>query len=351
MKRRTLFRSAAALLGIGAAGGLASTSSAVRGNRYYDGPESDHFDGVRFFNPDGSAPRGFADLMRWQFGEARAAWPETVPVETVTPAARVDDLTVTMIGHATMLIQVAGLNVLTDPVWSRRVSPVSFAGPKRVSAPGVRFEALPKIDVVLLSHNHYDHLDLETLRRLKAGHDPLVITPLGNDALLAGTGLRVTVMDWGQSAEAAHLGVHCLPSHHWSARGMGDRSMALWAAFMLTGPAGAVHFIGDTGFDRGRPYAGLSERFGPVRAALLPIGAYEPRWFMRDQHQNPDEAVQGFKISGARHAVGHHWGTIQLTNEAREAPLRALQAALGTHGVAPERFRALEPGEAWAIPA
>ncbi|WP_136443363.1 MBL fold metallo-hydrolase [Pacificoceanicola onchidii] len=349
MKRRTLFRSAAALIGLGALGAGANSAS-VRGNRYYQGPVSDHFDGTRFFNPDGAQPKGFSDLMRWRFGPKPAEWPESVVGEIAKPADRVKDLTVTMVGHATMLIQMQSLNILTDPVWSRRVSPLSFAGPRRVVAPGIPFEALPKIDLVLLSHNHYDHLDLETLTRLKA-HDPLVITPLGNDTLLSGTGLRVQTMDWGDEASFGDLGVHCLPSHHWSARGMGDRSMALWSAFMLTGAAGPVHFIGDTGFDKGRPYAGLSDRFGAPRVALLPIGAYEPRWFMKDQHQNPEEAVQGFRISAARFAIGHHWGTIQLTNEARDAPLRALEASLHKHEISPDRFRALAPGEVWAIPA
>ncbi|MDP2080693.1 MAG: MBL fold metallo-hydrolase [Pseudotabrizicola sp.] len=147
------------------------------------------------------------------------------------------------------------------------------------------------------------------------------------------------------------LSVHFEPCHHWSARGMGDRSMALWAAFVIAGPAGKVLHIGDTGFDRGRPYRDLAARHGPIRAAILPIGAYEPRWFMRGQHQNPAEAVEGFLMSGAAHAIGHHWGTFQLTDEAREAPLVALNAALSARQIAPNRFRPLAPGDVWAIPA
>ena len=231
-----------------------------------------------------------------------------------------------------------------------RDQPLSFAGPRRATQPGIAFADLPRIDAVLLSHAHYDHLDLPTLRRLKAAHDPLVITPLGNDTILRGTGLRCAVLDWGQSAEVGPLTTHAVPCHHWSARGLGDRSHALWAGFVVTGPAGALLHIGDTGFDGGRPYAELPARFGPLRAAILPVGAYAPRWFMAAQHQNPEEAVQGFRLSGARWAVGHHWGTFQLTDEAREAPPTDLAQALAAHAIAPERFRALAPGEAWAVP-
>lgn len=348
MNRRTVLKSAAALLGLTAAGGTTVTMRS-KTNRYYRGPVSDHFDGVRFFNPQGQAPKGFGDLMRWRFGPKPAAWPERVAVIPARPAPHVDDLTITMVGHATMLIQTGGLNILTDPVWSERASPLRFAGPKRVAEPGIRFEDLPRIDLILLSHNHYDHLDIDTLHRLKAVHDCPVITALGNDALVAPTGLSCTALDWGEDTSFRGLSIHAVPCHHWSARGMGDRSMALWSAFVVTGAAGAILHVGDTGFDDGRPYRGL-DRFGPLRAAILPIGAYDPRWFMRDQHQNPDEAVQGFRLCGAAYAVGHHWGTIQLTNEAREAPRDALTEALQRHAIAPERFRALEPGHSWAIP-
>lgn len=322
-------------------------------NRYYAGPVSDHFDGLRFFNPEGKGLSSFPDLLRWRLGGTRAAWP--APVQsgpTARPAPQVDDLTVTMVGHASLLIQAAGANILTDPVWSERASPFAFAGPRRAAPPGVAFEDLPPIGLILLSHNHYDHLDVATLRRLRDAHDPLVITALGNDAILAREvpGLRVQAHDWGDSTEAAGHRIHLTPCHHWSARGMRDRSMALWTGFVLEGAAGRILVIGDTGFDGGRPYRDLSARFGPLRLAILPVGAYEPRWFMSAQHQDPAEAVEGFRLSGAAHGIGHHWGTFQLTDEGREAPLADLAAALAAQGVAPERFRALAPAQAWAIP-
>jgi L-ascorbate metabolism protein UlaG (beta-lactamase superfamily) len=323
-------------------------------NPYYTGPVSDHFDGKRFFNPDGTAPRGFGDLLKWQFGGGKAKWPDLVPVaQKAKPLARVQDLTITMVGHATLLIQIAGVNLLSDPVWSDRASPLAFAGPKRVTEPGIAFADLPKIDAVLLTHNHYDHLDIATLRALQAAHAPEIITPLGNDTILRAAipAARITTGDWGHVSQLGPLTLYFEPCHHWSARGMGDRSQALWAAFVIDSPVGRIHHIGDTGFDQGRPYARVAQKHGPIRAAILPIGAYEPRWFMRDQHQNPAEAVEGFALLGAAYAIGHHWGTFQLTNEPRQAPPQALAAALAAKAISPKRFRPLAPGEVWAIPA
>jgi L-ascorbate metabolism protein UlaG (beta-lactamase superfamily) len=320
-------------------------------NKYYQGPSSDHFDGARFFNPDGETPKQFRDLWRWRMGPKPQVWPKTIPLKaTATPKANIADLTITMVGHATLLIQFKGLNILTDPFWSDRASPVSFAGPKRVIKPGINFDDLPKIDFILLSHCHYDHMDLATLKRLKLAHDPIVVTPLGNDTIIKSTGLKTQTLDWAQEKQFGNLTIHCEPCHHWGARGISDRSMALWAAFVLSLGDDKVLFIGDTGFDKGRPYYNLAQKFGGFRAAVLPIGAYDPRWFMAGQHQNPAEAVQGFQIINADYAIGHHWGTIQLTNEGRDDPKIELEIALKEQGVESERFRALEAGDVWAIP-
>ena len=352
MNRRRFLR-VTALLGTGAVVGGTSSASA---NPYYRGPASPHFDGRRFFNPEGAEPAGFGDLLRWQLGGGRSRWPRTWPVETVfnMPDRRVDGrgMRVTMVGHATLLIQVAGLNILTDPVYSVRASPFTNVGPRRVNEPGIEFRHLPPIDVVLLTHNHYDHLDLSTLARLQAAHDPLVVTPLGNDRIVLGRvpGMRVHVQDWGEAVNVGAVSVHCEPAHHWSARGLGDRRMALWSAFVIETPAGKIYHIGDTGFHDGINYRSVREKHGGFRLANLPIGAYEPRWFMRYQHQNPEEAVQGMQLCGASHAAGHHWGTFQLTNEAIEQPRDDLLLALAQAGVDDKRFRPLVPGEAWDVP-
>jgi len=326
-------------------------------NPYYQGPKTDHFDGKLFFNPGGLEPGSLRDVLKWQFTEKRARWPKRYdsPHLNAKPEKRVEngDIVVTMVGHATMLVQMDGVNLLTDPLWSERTSPLSFAGPKRRIEPGIAFDDLPPIDAVLLTHNHYDHLDLETLKRLRQDHDPLVVTPLGNDTIVksAVPDMRIAVGDWGDTIELEQgLTLHFEPCHHWSARGSTDRRMALWAAFVIEGEAGKVYHIGDTGFHDGVNYREARRKHGDFRLALLPIGAYEPRWFMKPQHQNPEEAVAGLKLCGAAYAVGHHWGTVQLTNEGIEDPVHALHTALEQCAIERERFRPLTAGEAWRIP-
>lgn len=358
MNRRRLFRwlgggSLAALLG----GGIVARQ-ANAANRYYDGPKSDHFDGRVFFNPEGVPPRNFADLLKWQLGGGNISWPGNWPSPhpAAKPVPRIDGnaMRVTMIGHASLLIQTAGLNILTDPVWSKRSSPVSFAGPKRVNPPGVNIRDLPPVDLVLVSHNHYDHLDVSTLQHLHKTHRPLIVTPLGNDAIIRDSiaDARIETRDWGEVVTVdAGIRVHLEPVHHWSARGIGDRRMALWSGFVVETPGGRIYHVGDTGFHQGRNYRDAAEKHGEFRLAILPIGAYEPRWFMKGQHQNPKEAVEGMKLCRAQHVAGHHWATFPLTNEAIEEPRQLLHAALDEAKVDRERFRPMLPGEVWDVPA
>jgi L-ascorbate metabolism protein UlaG (beta-lactamase superfamily) len=324
-------------------------------NRYYRGPRSDHFDGVRFFNPGlPTTDRGVSDLLRWRLTGKRSSWPATVDCAQVVPESRVDGPTVTMVGHATVLIQVAGRNVLVDPVWSERASPVQWAGPRRVTAPGIAFDRLPPIDVVLLTHDHYDHLDVPTLQRVWDAHRPRIVAPLGNDTVVHEKAASIVVEtgDWGQAIDlGAGLGVRIHPANHWSARGMSDRRMALWAGFVLETHASRIYIAGDTGYGDGRIFRELRRDQAPIDLAILPIGAYEPRWFMKDQHCDPDEAVQIMIDCGARQAVGVHWGTFQLTDESRLAPKEGLTAALGRRGVAAESFVALEAGDVWSRPS
>lgn len=342
---------------LGLAGGAAVAGLAGfmrwRGNRYYTGPVSDHYDGERFFNPGGAPLPGFLDLLRWQFGERRAAWPDHYPAPPPDhPPARVEGagLRVSCVGHATFLIQTGGVNLLVDPVWAERASPVSFIGPRRVNAPGIAFDALPPIDVVLVTHNHYDHLDVSTLARLVATHRPRIVTALGNDVIIrsAVRDARVEARDWFEHVEVSALvRVHLTPTQHWSARSFFDRRHALWTSFVVESPAGKVYAVGDSGFGTGSIFKAVRERHGEIRLALLPIGAYEPRWFMRDQHMNPDDAVQALGLCGARDALGHHWGTFQLTNEPIDEPPRHLAEALARHGVDSRRFRPTCPGDVW----
>jgi L-ascorbate metabolism protein UlaG (beta-lactamase superfamily) len=321
-------------------------------NRYYIGASSEHFDGERFFNPgQPSTDRSLAALLRWRTGGGRAAWPKRVAnAPTAKPAARVHGLSVTMVGHATVLVQLAGCNLLIDPIWSERASPVRWAGPRRVNDPGIAFADLPPIDAVLITHNHYDHLDITTLRRLHGAHHPRFIAPLGNDVLLAkAVGPNGTeTADWGETVSIGdQVRVTLVPAHHWSARVLGDRRMALWCGYVIQSPAGLVYNAGDTGYGDGRIFSDIAEQFGPPDVAILPIGAYEPRWFMKDQHTNPEEAVRIMMACRAPQALGVHWGTFQLTNEARLAPKEALAAALRQHDISRSRFLALEPGQVW----
>jgi len=222
-----------------------------------------------------------------------------------------------------------------------------------VSPPGIAFSDLPPIDAVLVSHNHYDHLDLPTLRRIAGAHEPLAVTPLGNDTIIrrGAPALKVRAADWGDEVEIGQQArVTLTPAHHWSARWIKDRRMALWSGFVIETPAGAIYYAGDTGFGGGRHYEWVRARFPNLRFAILPIGAYEPRWFMAPQHQDPAQAVEGFLMLGAGFAGGMHWGCWQLTNEAVDAPRKELFAALDAEGVAREKFRPLHPGEVWDVP-
>jgi L-ascorbate metabolism protein UlaG (beta-lactamase superfamily) len=326
-------------------------------NPYYQGPKSDHFNGTRFFNPGGINPLGFRAFLKWQTSKRGRKWPKDYPspFAGARPEERIggNGLRVTMVGHASLLIQVAGFNILADPVWSERVSPFAHLGPKRHNPPGVALDDLPPIDLVLVTHNHYDHLDLKTLAALEKRQPLRIITPLGNDTIIrrAVRKAEIAVTDWGDVTDVAEgLRVHTEPCHHWSARGSRDRRMALWAAFVIETPAGNVYHIGDTGFHGGRNYTAAKEKHGGFRLANLPIGAYEPRWFMQAQHQNPEEAVEGFRLCGARYAIGHHWGTFKLTDEWVEEPVNALAEALENAGIEPARFRPLRPGEAFDVP-
>ena len=317
-------------------------------NRYYQGPPTDHFDGTRFFNPgQPSTDRSLGDLIRWKTAGGAVRWPKSVPVRTVKPDIRVDGLRITMIGQASVLIQAAGVNILTDPVWSERASPVRFAGPRRVTAPGIAFEDLPPIDVVLISHSHYDHLDVATLRRLHAAHAPIMAMPLGNDAIVraAAPDARCIAGDWWDRIPLGQGVTSTLtPAYHWSNRWPNDARMMLWSGHYLETAAGSVWFAGDTGYGDGQFFTDIRDRLGAPDVALIPIGAYEPRWFMAAQHVNPEEAVRIFRDIGARHALGIHWGTFQLTDEGRDEPVDALSVALARCGIAPELFIAADPG-------
>lgn len=313
---------------------------------------SHHVEGGGFRTPwavDG-AVRGFPDLLRWRRERQRNgvapnppadAWPIGTP-EIVRPAAPATELRVTWVGHATVLIQIGGLNVLTDPIWSRRASPLRFMGPARLTPPGIPFDSLPPIDAVLISHDHYDHLDAPTVRRIVEVHGERVhwITPLGYRRWLERRGARVvSELDWqqatGVSGGGAPLTVTALPAQHWTRRTPFSTNARLWSSFALRTPDRAVYFGGDSGYFDG--YRDIGEAHGPFDATLLPIGAYEPRWFMRSAHMNPDEAVRVYlDLGGTGTFVGVHWGTFRLTDESPLDPPDRARAAWERAGLPAE---------------
>lgn len=322
---------------------------------YYQGPVSDHFDGKQFSAPEKIEKKNWLAVARWRLTSQRKKWPEWVDYMPDTPPDHVsgEGLRASFVNHATVLLQTQGMNILTDPIWSQRCSPFSFIGPKRVTAPGIGWDSLPKIDVVLISHSHYDHLDLPTVKRLAEQDHPLFIVPLGVDTIIrdAVPGARIQAMDWHQAVKVNdHLTVHAEPTQHWSARTPFDDNKALWASYVLETPQDKIYFSGDTGYASGQVFRDIGKKYGGFRFAMLAIGAYEPRWFMQQSHMNPAEAVQVFKDLDARHAMPIHFGTFQLTDEAIDDPVKDLKAVLEQHKINEDAFQILHPGQAWMVP-
>ncbi|WCM29867.1 MBL fold metallo-hydrolase [Sphingomonas sp. QA11] len=306
---------------------------------YYRGPVSSHFDGQRFFNPDGDedtirVPAGGSRagfFARYLTGsDGRPAWPRHVAVRQAAIPARVagEAMTVTWIGHATVLIQTQGLNILTDPIWAERSGPLGI-GPKRVAEPGIAFDDLPKIDLVLVSHNHYDHLDLASLKRLWDRDRPRIVTALGNDSVIRQAGVPSIARDWGgKVAVKPGVDVVVTRNHHWDSRWFTDRNRALWSSFVVRLPGGNVFFAGDTG-PGDLKWPDEARALGPVRLALIPIGAFrfEAGQMASGSHVGPIDAVEVYRRLGASTGIGIHWGTFRLSYEAYDTPPKLLAAA------------------------
>jgi L-ascorbate metabolism protein UlaG (beta-lactamase superfamily) len=326
--------------------------------QYYHGPVSDHFNGKVFFDPNNTNQVRCltSAMLRWKLSSRQRPWPKKLKNQLMDiPPARVEgeEIRISFVGHATMLIQAAGLNILTDPLWSERASPFSWIGPKRVVSPGIDFENLPKIDLVLISHNHYDHLDLPTIRRLWKEHKPMIIAPLGNDAVIRSYDKQIQVKcyDWGDQVSITDgVTLFIEPMQHWSARGIFDRNKALWAAYVLDTPGGKIYFAGDTAYGKGEYFQQIQKKHNRFRLAILPIGAYEPRWFMESMHINPEEAVLAYKDLNASFAVGHHFGTFQLADDGYDDPIIDLKKALADKDIAADRFLAMKIGGHFFVP-
>jgi L-ascorbate metabolism protein UlaG (beta-lactamase superfamily) len=315
--------------------------------RYHDGPITENFDGRRFSHPQGPGDKSLWEVARWRMTSRPEKWPDWVDVTPSVPDRRVDDMTLTFINQASFLIQANKVNIITDPIFSMRCSPVTWAGPKRVHAPGVAFDDLPPIDVILISHTHYDHLDIESLRKLVSRDDPIILAGLGTNHIIHRhvPAARVKTINWGDDESVMGLTFSYRPMIHWGQRTWFDRNYALWGAFVMTDEKGqSVYFAGDTGYGDGSVFRDIYREFGAMDLALLPIGAYAPRWFMAPAHINPAEAVQIKDDLAAKTTIAHHWGAFQLTDEARLDPIKALRKVRGDRD-----FRILNPGEKFII--
>lgn len=322
-------------------------------------PNKPHHTGDGFKNLDPSIEnKTLIDVLGWQIGR----WFKNLPslnakdydIQTylndgITLNENKKDFSFTWIGHASVLVQLEGKNILTDPIWSERCSPVSFAGPKRYTNPGIKIENLPKIDIVIISHNHYDHMDLPTLKILNQKFKPKFFVGLKNKSFLEENGIEnVSELDWWENKSVENLNINFTPTQHFSARGVLDRNKTLWGSFVVQGKEKSFYFAGDTGYFNG--FEEIGKRFPNLDVALIPIGAYEPRWFMKPVHMNPAEAVQSFKDLKAKYFLPIHYLTFVLTDEALDEPLRFAKYEFDKNKISKEKLLDLKIGESKFFP-
>jgi L-ascorbate metabolism protein UlaG (beta-lactamase superfamily) len=318
----------------------------------HEGPSNDHYRDGSFYNHEVLTQRSLTKNIYRYFSSTDGHWPEWIELPpTPAPLTRVEgqDLRVTFVNHSTVLLQTSRLNLLTDPVWSERTSPVGWAGPKRVHAPGIAFDELPPIDAVLVSHNHYDHMDLPTLQRLAKKFDPLFLIPLGDGIFMEQAEIvNYRELDWWQSIEVGSATITFVPSRHFSKRGLFDENLSLWGGFVIEVEGGPLYYSGDTGW--GGHFEKIRHRFGPMRLALLPISGYRPRWYKSEIHISPADAVRAHRLLQTQTSVAVHFGTFPLDHEGREEPLFDLAGAMKDAGVAQAQFIVPQPGMPINIP-
>ena len=305
---------------------------------YYRGPRTDHFNGKHFFNEEPFEEQQPSELARWQLDRHRGSWPDSAAIAEPAPPERVGGgvLRVTMVNHATVLLQMDSLNILTDPVWSAKVGLEGQFGVRRHRPPGIPFDSLPHIDIVLISHDHYDHMDLPSLRRLQRRYHPRIITGLGNPGYLATQGIQgAEQLDWWQSASLAPgVRLTAVPARHWSGRSLSDRYERLWEGFVIEGARDTVYFAGDTGW--GRMYRELRARWSRFTLALLPVAPFRPRWYMARKHLSPDDAVRAAIETRSAMVIPIHWGTFELGDDGESEAVDTLRAVVSS---LPERCR------------
>ncbi len=313
----------------------------------HKGSVTEHFNGTTFINPTGVKAKGLGDVLKWMLARKQGSWSEvkrTTFGEKPTQEVNVG-IRITFVNHTTFLIQTENLNILTDPVWSERTSPFSFAGPKRMRPPGIRLEDLPKIDLILLSHNHYDHLDVNTMQQVVKKHKPRIITPLGVKNFLEQENMKgAQDMDWWQEVKISEsLIIQSVPAQHFSGRGMFDRDKTLWCGYVIKRKEGNLYFAADTGYNE-RTFKEIGERCAPITVSILPIGAYKPNWFMAPIHTSPADAIKIFLDTKTKAAVASHFGTFPLADDGAEDPINDLAIALRVENLSIEKFIILPEG-------
>jgi L-ascorbate metabolism protein UlaG (beta-lactamase superfamily) len=314
-------------------------------NPFYKGPKSDHFDGTHFFNPQGIKLPGFLDVIKWKLSSKPLPFPyRTLKKAKKKPILSKDDILVTFIGHACFLIESSVGNILIDPFYSSYAGPLRLKRNQRKTPPGIAFEDLPKIDYVLVSHNHYDHLDLKYLKKLNKKFLPTFIVPLGLDVQFKPYLTNTVALDWNESfSKNSDLSISLTQSQHWSCRTLKDKNMTLWGGFFLKILGKTIYFCGDSGFNL-ELFEDIKKRYQTFDCALLPIGAYHPRFFMKAAHMDPEEAVLVSQILQAKKSIGMHFNTLNLADESRDDPILDLEKAKEKHDLPTDAFITLDEG-------
>jgi len=317
----------------------------------YHGPVSNHFNGKTFFNTTPTEQRNFSDALKWWWTRKRVQWPKQIANRKFPPLMPIEDpneVIITFINHATLLIQSKDYSILTDPIWSNTAGPFSWLGAKRVRPPGRTIDELPPINMVIISHGHYDHMDIPSLLTLEKKFHPIFLVPLGNKLFLEKKGLtHVVEMDWWQTYPIPHGDVTFLPTQHWTARWLNDRNKTLWGSYGIHLVGHAIYFAGDTGYST--HFKAIQAKWGSPQVAILPIGAYRPRWFMKPHHLMPAEAIQAQHDLQAPQAIGMHFGTFQLGDETYSAPIRDLETAERQSRSDRHSFIILGQGQSWQL--
>ncbi len=317
----------------------------------YHGPVTDHFNGHRFKNPSKRSAKGFKDVFKYIRKRQKDKWPKfenPYVRKTKVEDANEHEIKIHFVNHSSFLIQIGSVNILTDPIWSEYCSPVPLPMLKRKRPPGIMFDKLPRIDLVLISHNHYDHLDKKTIKRITKTHDPMAITCLGNANTIKSMGISsVLELDWWQRNQFQNIEIEAVPANHFSSRGTFDRNTSLWCGFIIRSGKKQIYFVGDTGY--GSTFNTIGQKYGAMDLSLIPIGAYKPRWFMSPIHISPQEAVQLHKDVKSKKSIAMHYGTFALADDSPDRAINEFKTARDLESISEDEFLILEEGRCFQL--